>query len=128
MKDWEKQNIENAEHYGYEPQSNMLIEEMAELTQAISKYRRDNSKKNFDNIIEEIADVEVILHQIKHLLGINPKYVEQIKIEKVNRTKERIAREMRFNDVSGRTGKITRYELRTKGSKRKGHRRTRART
>lgn len=94
MKDWEKQNIENAEHYGYEPQSNMLIEEMAELTQAISKYRRNNSKKNFDNIVEEIADVEVMLHQIKHLLGINPKYVEQIKIEKVNRTKERIAREM----------------------------------
>lgn len=91
---WEKQNLENAEHYGYEPQSNMLVEEMAELTQAISKYRRNNSKKNFDNIIEEIADVEVMLHQIKHLLGINPKYVEKTKIEKVNRTKERIAREM----------------------------------
>lgn len=91
---WEKQNIENAEHYGYEPQSNMLVEEMAELTQAISKYRRNNSKKNFDNIIEEIADVEVMLHQIKHLLGINSKYVEQIKIEKVNRTKENITREM----------------------------------
>lgn len=91
---WEKQNLENAERYGYEPQSNMLVEEMAELTQAISKYRRNNSKKNFDNIVEEIADVEVMLHQIKHLLGINPKYVEQIKIEKVNRTKERIAREM----------------------------------
>ena len=95
MLDWEKQNIENAEHYGYEPQSNMLIEEMAELTQAISKYRRDNSKKNFDNIIEEIADVEVMLHQIKHLLGINPKYVEQIKIEKVNRTKQRISEELK---------------------------------
>ena len=94
MKDWEKQNIENAEHYGYDAQREVLYEEMAELTQAISKYRRNNSKKNFDNIIEEIADVEVMLHQIKHLLGINPKYVEQIKIEKVNRTKENIAREM----------------------------------
>lgn len=91
---WEKQNLENAEHYGYEPQSNMLVEEMAELTQAISKYRRDNSKKNFDNVVEEISDVEVMLHQIKHLLGINPKYVEKTKIEKVNRVKERIAREM----------------------------------
>ena len=91
---WEKQNLENAERYGYEPQSNMLVEEMAELIQAISKYRRNNSKKNFDNIVEEIADVEVMLHQIKYLLGINPKYVEQIKIEKVNRTKENIAREM----------------------------------
>lgn len=104
MLDWEKQNIENAEHYGYEPQSNMLVEEMAELTQAINKFWRKNkcgvgiwipSKgKELEQIIEEIADVEVMLHQIKHLLGINPKYVEQIKIEKVNRTKERIAREM----------------------------------
>lgn len=99
MKDWEKQNIENAEYYGYLEQSLILNEELSELIQAISKYRRNNSKKNFDNIVEEIADVEVMLHQIKHLLGINPKYVEQIKIEKVNRTKERIAKEMRFNDI-----------------------------
>lgn len=91
---WEKQNIENAEHYGYSEQSLILNEELSELIQAISKYRRNNSKKNFDNIIEEIADVEVMLHQIKHLLGINSKYVEQIKIEKVNRTKENITREM----------------------------------
>ena len=90
MKEYEVINLQNAEHYGYEPQSNMLIEEMAELTQAISKYRRDNSKKNFDNIIEEIADVEVMLHQIKHLLGINPKYVESVKEQKVYRTAKRI--------------------------------------
>ena len=94
MLDWEKQNIENAEHYGYSEQSLILNEELSELIQAISKYRRNNSKKIFDNIIEEIADVEVMLHQIKYLLGINPKYIEQIKIEKVNRTKERIVREM----------------------------------
>ena len=93
MLDWEKKNIENAEHYGYSEQSLILNEELSELIQAISKYRRDNSKKNFDNIVEEIADVEVMLHQIKHLLCINPKYVEQIKIGKVNRTKENIARE-----------------------------------
>ena len=72
----------------------MHSEKLAELTQALSKYKRKNNNKNFDNIIEEIADVEVMLHQIKHFLGINPKYVEQIKIEKVNRTKENIAREM----------------------------------
>lgn len=94
MLDWEKQNIENAEHYGYDAQREILYEEMSELTKAISKYRRDNSKKNFDNLVEEIADVEVMLHQIKHFLGINPKYVEQIKIGKVNRTKQRIAKEL----------------------------------
>lgn len=59
---WEKQNIENAEHYGYSEQSLILNEELSELIQAISKYRRNNSKKNFDNVVEEIADVEVMLH------------------------------------------------------------------
>lgn len=90
MKEYEVINLQNADHYGYELQSNQLIEEMAELTQAISKYRRDNSKANFDNIIEEIADVEVMLHQIKHLLGINPRYIEGIKEHKVYRTAKRI--------------------------------------
>lgn len=103
MLDWEKQNIENAEHYGYEPQSNMLVEEMAELIQAVNKHKRVLNygqtvkltlNDAVNNISEEIADVELMLSQIKHLLSINPKYVEQIKIEKVNRTKERIAREM----------------------------------
>ena len=37
-------NIKNAEHYGYEAQSNQLVEECAELIQAVSKYRRAAAK------------------------------------------------------------------------------------
>ena len=37
-----KDLIEIADKLGYEEQSMQLIEEMAELTQAISKYRRYN--------------------------------------------------------------------------------------
>lgn len=99
MKDWEKLNIENAEHYGYDAQREILYEEMSELTKAISKYRRDNSKKNFDNIIEEIADVEIMLQQIKHLLGINPKYIEGIKEYKILRTKQRIDKQIEGKEV-----------------------------
>ena len=57
-----------AEHYGYENQSFQLIEEMAELTVAINHNRRNPSRENFKNLIEEIADVDLCLEQIKYLL------------------------------------------------------------
>lgn len=33
-------NLETAKYYGYEAQSNQLVEECAELIQAVNKYRR----------------------------------------------------------------------------------------
>lgn len=35
-----EQNKENGRYYGYEAQSNQLVEECAELIQAVNKYRR----------------------------------------------------------------------------------------
>ena len=90
------QNIVNAEHYGYEAQSNQLVEECAELIQAVSKYRRAAAKGEDEklialgNLIEEIADVEIMLEQIKHLLKIPEEDLLAYKQFKVNRTKERI--------------------------------------
>jgi len=57
------------EMFGVEKQTDMLIEEMAELTQALLKNRRDplNEAKE-QNIYEEIADVEIVLAQIKSVL------------------------------------------------------------
>ena len=92
-------NIKNAEHYGYEAQSNQLVEECAELIQAVNKYRRArgtgqettfNEQVALDNLIEEIADVEIMLEQIKHLLKIPEGDLLAYKQFKVNRTKERI--------------------------------------
>ena len=88
-----------AEHYGYEAQSNQLIEECAELIQAINKHLRDKEWDNeqiaLENLIEEIADVEIMLEQIKYLLQIVSPITEEdlqaVKLYKVNRTKERIA-------------------------------------
>ena len=55
---------EIADHYELDTQLNILQEECAELIQAASKYRRNGSV----DIIEEIADVYIMLDQIVYLL------------------------------------------------------------
>lgn len=47
----------------------MLIEEMGELMQAISKHERKPSEITVNNIYEEIADVKIILEQDYSLDG-----------------------------------------------------------
>lgn len=96
-----------AEHYGYDSQSRQLIEEIAELTVAINKLWRVErfcDRKNImdvkgfsypevKEIIEEIADVEIMLAQIKYLLNCNDE-VEQEKERKILRQLERIKEEV----------------------------------
>lgn len=53
-----------ADHYGLDSQLNILQEELAELIQAVSKYRRGDPS----HIIEEITDVYIMLEQITYLL------------------------------------------------------------
>lgn len=74
-----------ADHYGYDNQSRQLIEEMAELTQAINKYYRKRAGKElvpendrelyssseWSHITEEIADVYIMLEQIRYLLRVD---------------------------------------------------------
>ena len=81
-----------AEHYGYESRSNLLVEECAELIQAVSKYRRAQTAEKaeiaLENLVEEIVDVEIMLEQIKYLLQIPEGNMQALKICKINRTKE----------------------------------------
>ena len=91
-----------ADYYGWDAQSNMLIEECAELIQAVNKYKRANgsgqpmaeyhSSLVFDNLIEEIADVEIMLEQIKHLLKVPEEEIHTTKVFKIIRTKEKMAK------------------------------------
>lgn len=96
MCDLRKQNLANAEYFGYEAQSNQLVEECAELIQAVSKYRRAAAKGEdekliaLSNLVEEVADVEIMIEQIKHLLQIQDEDILALKQFKINRTKERI--------------------------------------
>ena len=87
-----------ADHYDYEPQSRQLIEEMAELTVALNKAWRktfDTVDKipNMDDeerIVEEIADVEIMITQIEYLLGISAMEANNMIERKLDRQIERI--------------------------------------
>ena len=84
-----------AARYGYGKQSRICIEEMAELTKAICKYDRATTLNErieaLKNVQEELADVEIMVRQLKHLLG-ETEVEEQIDY-KLNRQLERIERE-----------------------------------
>ena len=79
---------------GYDTQSIKLIEEMAELQQAICKHRESNDKaKSLINIKGEMVDVLVMLDQMKYLLNIKDEELEELKEFKINRQLLRIKTE-----------------------------------
>lgn len=69
--------------WGLVSQSNMLIEEMAELTQALLHDRRSHKSITEENLIEEIVDVGIMISQFITLF---PKdVIENIKQKKLKR-------------------------------------------
>ena len=91
-----------ADHYGYEPQSRQLIEEMAELTVALNKAWRSHPNdvevpnmgyENYKNILEEMADTLIMVWQIKYLLGVGEGELADIVEQKLDRQIERIKSE-----------------------------------
>ena len=95
--------VKIAENNGFDEASRQLFEEVGELTVALNKYYR-NEKEKFRsevvdwekvveleiNIAEEIADVTIMLEQIKYLLQISDTDIDQIIEQKLNRQLERI--------------------------------------
>ena len=94
--------IEISEFYGFDAQSRQCIEEMAELTVALNKYHRErdkwssflkecfNDNTSLENVKEEIADVMIMLEQMKYLLNIYENDIETIINRKILRQLERI--------------------------------------
>ena len=88
--DW----LQIADYYG-EKQIPLVIEEMAELTQALTKYIRITQggqpvRKIIgevrENIKEELSDVIVMLIQLQHLFYIDEVAINKIAVEKLDRT------------------------------------------
>lgn len=100
----------HANFYGTYNRKNQLIEEMSELTQALCKHQRLMCDRIFDmsqtevykNILEEIADVEICLDEIKHCLMVDEKLLNEIKQVKLERTDERIIKKLR-GEKNGKT-------------------------
>lgn len=99
---WDIRKI--ATHHGYDKQSRQCIEECSELIQAINKFWRNFLKcgeresfdfndmmnnKEYKNIVEEIADVEIMLTELKILLKCEDDVVK-IADWKIQRELERI--------------------------------------
>lgn len=73
--------------YGEEAQVKMVLEEVAELQKEICKLWR--GRDNIQAIAEEVADVGIMLDQLKLILDITED-VQQFREKKITRLKERI--------------------------------------
>ena len=78
--------------YGYPNQVNVAMEELAELIAALAKYPRypDHTtamedKKFRDHVIEEVADVHIILQHLYMIFKLDPQEVEDVMDKKLQR-------------------------------------------
>ena len=87
-----------ADHYGLNAQLNVATEELAELIQAIARFRRVDERDMLElarrkNLVaEEMADVEVMLAQIKYLMKIDER-VEAVAKYKIEHQIKRMKKE-----------------------------------
>ena len=87
-----------ADHYGLNAQLNVATEELAELIQAIARFRRVDERDMLElairkNLVaEEMADVEVMLAQIKYLMKIDER-VEAVAKYEIERQLKRMKKE-----------------------------------
>ena len=88
MDDLLKQAIDR---YGKTLQTFVAIEEMSELTKELVKNMRGSD--NHESIVEELADVYIMLDQIQIMNGINLNEVLAKMHEKLERLKERLEHE-----------------------------------
>lgn len=89
----EKRCREILRYYGAEKQRRQLVEECAELIQAVCKLHREYTPHSYYNFIEELADVEIMVEQMKQILPTADRdRLGEIETAKINRQLRRIAR------------------------------------
>jgi NTP pyrophosphatase (non-canonical NTP hydrolase) len=73
--------------FGEVSQQDMVIEECAELIQAINKYRRKPGCETLEALASEIADVKIMLAQLEIILDSDDMVNEekQIKLERLKK-------------------------------------------
>lgn len=82
---------QSIEYYGFDHQVDLAIEEMSELTKALLKSRRFRSCDGDDlfAIIDEIADVKIMIRQLEMIFGCVEQVSDRIDF-KVKRQLERM--------------------------------------
>lgn len=74
--------------WGVSAQMEMAVEEAAELIHAIQRYKRDGSSEKLQAIVEEAADVEIMIGQLREMLG--DKHIDEAKAFKLARLEGRL--------------------------------------
>lgn len=83
------------EHYGLSLQLRKLVEECCELGQAAMKYDYKRNSSNKNNLLEEIADVKIMIEQISSAIdGLSHEHINEIIDYKLKRQLERIKNEL----------------------------------
>ena len=77
-------------HFGKAHQQIKAVEELGELQQAILKGLDNPLRRDVKNIIEEVADVEIVLEQIKLIFELNSKEINAVKDKKILRLMSRM--------------------------------------
>ena len=81
------------QHYGLPAQIDQTQEECAELIVARNKWKRSKGQIDLKAVAEELADVSIMVEQIKWGLECGP-MVDRIITEKLGRTISQIAEEV----------------------------------
>lgn len=78
--------------YGLDSQLDMLVEECAEVIQARNKLKRYPDRPDIlDNFMLEVAQVEIMIQQIKGMGGLNCEYqIEQIKTRELVKLEQKV--------------------------------------
>ena len=94
-KDLLNKNHEILEHYGFEKQAIVWIEELSELTKEITKRLRKGcfTKESLEDMKFEVTDAQVCLDQIKKAIGYPLNEQEEKYKCKIERQLDRISKE-----------------------------------
>ena len=76
--------------FGYDKQLDMVIEESAELIVSINKLKRNGHLREKANVLTEVADIYIMLEQLKIITDISQIELENEIYSKVNRLKGRL--------------------------------------
>ena len=85
------------DRYGMDAQLKMVLEEMSELQKEICKFWR--GKNNREQIAEEVADVEIMLEQVRMMFQIED-IVDDYISQKISRLRDRLSTPMNAESVS----------------------------
>ena len=85
--------------WGAGAQIDMVIEESAELIKAICKWNRYGGLENEGKIIDELADMAVVLNHLRVIMGVSQDELDLYIQGKIIRTRARLAELESLEDI-----------------------------